>query len=130
MITAEARGGLPLRDGWQNDALRPSYVLAITPLLDGGTHTHALSAAVKHAMNGQGLGGPHAGLHCLADAFRAVIVDSKEVVGRRRRHRYGVRRRRPQGQRSPLWPQWVAAWSPVPRSGTLECATSRPSKLF
>ena len=44
-----------------------------------------------------------------------VIVDSKDVVGRRRRHRAGVRRRRPQGQSSPLWPQWAAAWPLVQR---------------
>ena len=32
------------------------------------------------------------------------------VVGRRLRHRAGVHRPRPQGQSSPLWPQWAAAW--------------------
>ena len=52
----------------------------------------------------------------------AVIVDSKDTVGRHRRHQAGVRRRRPQGQRSPLWPWLAAAWSPVPRSRRLECA--------
>ena len=58
-----------------------------------------------------------------------VNVDSKVVVGRRRRHRAGVRGRRPQGQSSPLWPWLAAAWPLVPRSGTLECGTSAPSKL-
>ena len=53
----------------------------------------------------------------------SVIVDSKVAVGRRRRHQADMRRRRPQGQRSPLWPQSAAAWPLVPRSGTLECAT-------
>ena len=58
-----------------------------------------------------------------------VIVDSKDVVGRRRRHRAGVHRHRPQGQSSPLWPQtqcgrrhgrWI-----LPRSRTLD-ARERP----
>ena len=44
-----------------------------------------------------------------------VIVDSKDIVGRRRRHRAGVRRRRPQGQSSHRWPQSAAAWPLVQR---------------
>ena len=63
-----------------------------------------------------------------------VTVDGKLVVGRRLHHRAGVHRRRPQGQGSPLWPQWAAAWppvyAPVPHSGSVECGTSAPSDLF
>ena len=66
---------------------------------------------------------------CAAQTF-LVIGDSKDVVGRRRRHQAGMRRCRPQGQRSPLWPWLAAAWPLVPRSGTLECRTSAPSKLL
>ena len=65
--------------GWQNDALRPHCMLAITRLLDGGTQARCLSAAVKHAMYGQALGGPHAGLLRLVDAFRIVIVEHEDV---------------------------------------------------
>ena len=43
------------------------------------------------------------GLVVCAAQTCAVIVDSKDTVGRHRRHQAGVRRRRPQGQRSPLW---------------------------
>ena len=46
---------------------------------------------------------------CAAQTF-LVIEDSKEVVGRRRRHQAGMRRCRPRGQRSTLWPQRAAAW--------------------
>ena len=41
-------------------------------------------------------------------------VDSKVVVGRRLHHRTGVHRPHAQGQSSPLWPQWAAAWPLVP----------------
>ena len=64
------------------------------------------------------------------DAKHSVIVDSKVAVGRRRRHQADMRRRRPQGQRSPLWPQWAAAWPLVPRSRTSSVRRSAPSKLF
>ena len=60
----------------------------------------------------------------------SVIVDSKVAVGRRRRHQADMRRRRRQGQRSPLWPQSAAAWPPVPRSGTLECAALGSVQTF
>ena len=57
------------------------------------------------------------------------------VVGRRLHHRAGVHRPRPQGQSSPLWPQWTAAWPLVPRSRTYVRAPSSvgrsgPSDLF
>ena len=69
-------------------------------------------------------------LGVVADAKFLVIVDSKVMVGRRRRHRAGVRRRRPQGQSSPLWPQWAVAWPLVPRSRTSSGRRSGPSDLF
>ena len=116
--------------GCLNDALCTAGVVAITRLLDGRTQARCLSAPVKHAMYGQGLEGTHAGLLRLEDAFRVVIVDHEDTVGRRRRHRAGMRRRRPQGQRSPLWPQWAAAWPLVPRSRTSSARRSAPSKLF
>ena len=59
-----------------------------------------------------------------------VIVDSKVVVGRRRRRRAGVRRHRPQGQSSPLWPQWAAAWPLVPLRAPSSGQPSGPSELF
>ena len=53
------------------------------------------------------------------------------VVGCRLHHRAGVHRHRPQGQGSPLCPQWAAAWPLVPRSGTPSSArTSEPSDFF
>ena len=62
-----------------------------------------------------------------------VTVDGKVlVVGSRLHHRAGVHRHRPQGQSSPLWPQWAAAWPLVPHSDsrTLERPTpGRPSDL-
>ena len=106
-----------------NLALWTRAMVAITRLLDGRTQCMSLSAATEHSNNRQGLPGPHACLLRLAVAKHIVIVDSKVTVGRRRRHQAGMRRRRPQGQRSPLWPQSAAAWPLVPRSGTLECAT-------
>ena len=56
-----------------------------------------------------------------ADDKHCVTVDGKVVVGRRLRHRAGVHRRRPHGHTargSPLWPQWAAAWPPVPYLGS------------
>ena len=63
---------------------------------------------------------------CAAQSF-LIIVDSKEVVGRRRRHQAGMRRCRPRGQRSPLWPQRAAAWPLVPRSARTNAPRSGPS---
>ena len=114
---------LGVRDGCLNLALWTRAMVAITRLLDRGTQCMSLSAETEHSKNRQGLGGPHGGLLRLAVAKHIVIVDSKVTVGRRRRHQAGMRRRRPQGQRSPLWPQSAAAWPLVARSGTLECAT-------
>ena len=59
-----------------------------------------------------------------------VTVDGKVVVGRRLHHRAGVHRRRPQGQGSPLWPQWAAAWPLVPLRAPSSARTSEPSDLF
>ena len=59
-----------------------------------------------------------------------VTVEGKVVVGRRLHHRAGVHRRRPQGQSSPLWPQWAAAWPLVPHSRTLECANLGAVRFF
>ena len=59
-----------------------------------------------------------------------VTVDSKVVVGRRLHHRTGVHRPRPQGQISPLWPQWSAAWPLVPHSRTLERPTLGSVRSF
>ena len=70
----------------------------------------------------ESLPGPCGSRNPLADDNAEVIVDHQDVVGRRRRHQAGMRRRRPQGQRSPLWPWLAAAWSQVPRSRRLECA--------
>ena len=60
----------------------------------------------------------------------SVIVDGKVAVGRRRRHQAGMRRCRPQGQSSPLWPQWASAWPLVPRSRTLERPTLGSVRFF
>ena len=60
-----------------------------------------------------------------ADDKHCVTIDGKVVVGRRPHHRAGVHRPRLQGQSSPLWPQWAAAWPLVPRSRTLERPTPR-----
>ena len=68
-------------------------------------------------------GGTGSMLGVSADDKHCVTVDGKVVVGRGLRHRAGVHRRRPQGQSSPLWPQWAAAWSLVPHSRTLERPT-------
>ena len=116
--------------GCQNDALCTLGMLAITRIVDRRTQWMVLSAAIKHSMNGQGLEGTHAGLLRLEDAFRVVIVDHEDTVSRRRRHRAGMHRRRPQGQRSPLWPQWAAAWPLVPRSRTLERPTLGSVRTF
>ena len=43
-----------------------------------------------------------------------VTVKGEVVVGRRLRRRAGVHRPCPQGQSSPLWPQWASAWPLVP----------------
>ena len=51
-------------------------------------------------------------------------------LGRRLHHRAGVHRRRPQGQSSPLWPQWAAAWLLVPCSRTLERPTLGSVRSF
>ena len=59
-----------------------------------------------------------------------VTVKGKVVVGRRLRRRDGVHRPRPQGQSSPLWPQWAAAWPLVPRSRTLERLTLGSVQTF
>ena len=70
-------------------------------------------------------------LRVSADDNIVVTVEGEVVVGRRRRRRAGVHRPHPQGQSSPLWPQWAAAWLLVPRSRTLERPTlSGPSELF
>ena len=59
-----------------------------------------------------------------------VTVEGEVVVGRRLRRRAGVHRPRPQGQSSPLWPQWAAAWPLVPRSRTLERPTLGSVRTF
>ena len=69
------------------------------------------------------------------DNNAGVTVEGEVVVGRRLRRRAGVHRPRPQGQSSPLWPQWAAAWPLVPRfrSRTLDASSGRrsgPSELF
>ena len=81
--------------------------------------------AVGHDLQAHG-----GGLVLCAAQTCGVIVDSKDVVGRRRRRRAGVRSHRPQGQRSPLWPQWAAAWPLVPRSRTLERPTLGSVRSF
>ena len=54
-----------------------------------------------------------------------VTFDGRVVVGRRLHHRAGVRRRHPQGQGSPLWPQSsVGGW----RHGRW-CRVRAPSSL-
>ena len=58
-----------------------------------------------------------------ADDNIVVTVKGEVVVGRRRRRRAGVHRPHPQGQSSPLWPQWAAAWPLVPCLRTLERPT-------
>ena len=68
----------------------------------------------------------------------SAIADSKvrlvgEFVGRQRRHRAGVRRRRPRGQRSPLWPQSLMG-SGMALAGAalraLQCAIGSGKDLF
>ena len=65
-----------------------------------------------------------------ADDKHCVTVDGKVVVGRRLHHRAGVHRPRPQGQSSPLWPRWAAAWPLVPHSRTLERPTLGSVRSF
>ena len=69
-------------------------------------------------------------LRVSADDNIVVTVKGEVVVGRRRRRRAGVHRPRPQGQSSPLWPQWAAAWPLVPRSRTLERPTLGSVRTF
>ena len=121
---------LSVRDGYHNDAVRPALRAARYPIVDRGTQHHRLSAAVNNPTVSSGQGGPIGMLGVVADANCSVIVDSKVAVGRRRRHQADMRRRRRQGQRSPLWPQSAAAWPPVPRSGTLECAALGSIQTF
>ena len=62
---------------------------------------------------------------CSAQTF-IVIVDSKEVVGRRRRHQAGMRRCHPRGQRralSGLSGQRYGRWCHVRHARMPECAT-------
>ena len=95
----------------------PPY--ALRPSADGPEQSrHSVHATECRDCSGAGVHDlqAHGGGLALCDcASCGVIVDSKDVVGRRRRHRAGVRRRRPQGQSSPLWPQWAAAWPLVQR---------------
>ena len=69
-------------------------------------------------------------LRVSADDNIVVTVKGEVVVGRRRRRRAGVHRPRPQGQSSPLWPQWAAAWPLVPLRAPSSGRRSGPSELF
>ena len=69
-------------------------------------------------------------LRVSADDNIVVTVEGEVVVGRRRRRRAGMHRPHPQGQSSPLWPQWAAAWPLVPRSRTLERPTLGSVRTF
>ena len=95
----------------------PPY--ALRPSADGPEQSrHSVHATECRDCSGAGVHDLQAhggGLVLCAAQSCSVIVDSKVMVGRRRRHRAGVRRRRPQGQSSPLWPQWAAAWPLVQR---------------
>ena len=48
----------------------------------------------------------------------SVVVDADDAVVSSWRAPASVHR--PQGQSSPLWPQWAVAWPLVPRSRTLQ----------
>ena len=113
-----------------NDPALCAHGLVVPETSGGRTQWHQLSAADTCLLVPSGLQSNGRDLLLCAAQTICVIVDSKEVVGRRRRRRAGVHRHRPQGQRSPLWPQWAAAWPPVPHSGSVECGTSAPSKLL
>ena len=69
-------------------------------------------------------------LRVSADDNIVVTVEGMVVVGRRRRRRAGMHRPHPQGQSSPLWPQWAAAWPLVPRSRTFERPTLGSVRSF
>ena len=64
--------------------------------------------------------------------FTGRLGPSEVIVGRRRRHRAGVRRRRPRGQRSSLWPQCTVGsvqhghWCRVRAPSTVRDARGRP----
>ena len=77
-----------------------------------------LSAPVNNPMVCGAREGPSSILGSALTTNICATVDGKVVVGRRLRHRAGVHRRHPQGQSSPRWPQWAAAWPLVPRSRT------------
>ena len=102
----------------------PPY--ALRPSADGPEQSrHSVHATECRDCSGAGVHDLQAhggGLVLCACADFLVNVDSKVAVARRRRHRAGMRGRRPRGQSSPLWPWLAAAWSPVPRSRRLECA--------
>ena len=115
-----------------HSARPPPY--ALRPSADGPEQSrHSVHATECRDCSGAGVHDLQAhggGLQLRTAQTCSVIVDSKDTVGRRRRHQADMRRRRRQGQRSPLWPQRAAAWSPVPRSGTLECATLASVQTF
>ena len=129
--TLRAKSAPTLEDGTPTLlAALCAHGLVVPETSDGGTQWHRLSAADTCLLVPSGLQSHGRDLLLSAAQTICVIVDSKEVVGRRRRRRAGVHRHRPQGQRSPLWPQWAAPWPPVPHSGSVEFGTSAPSKLL
>ena len=70
--------------GWTMDAVRPSWSVADCPILDGGTHTMPVSAAVKQPMvrcTPEGTCGFLQRCHC---RHCGVTVSSMVTVGRRR----------------------------------------------
>ena len=114
----------------------------------GRTQWHRLSAADTCLLVPSGLQSHGRDLLLSAAQTICVIVDSKVVVGRRRRRRAGVHRHRPQGrlaarlkygtrhtssvQRSPL--SSLASVGSGMAAGaafcSVECGTSAPSDLF
>ena len=110
---------------------RRSPPFAYTPSADSGPEQSRHSVHVTECRDCSGAGTDDLQAHggslvlCAAQTF-LVIEDSKEVVGRRRRHQADRRRCRPQGQRSPLWPQRAAAWPLVPRSARTNAPRSGP----
>ena len=100
------------------------------------TNHHPLSAIVVHrqseGLRTAALGRVHYSMLGVSahDKHLGVTVEGKVVVGRRLRRRASVHRPRPQGQSSPLWPQWAAAWPLVPRLRTLERPTLGSVRTF
>ena len=96
-----------------------------------GTQWHRLSAAGSSSQRADTCReGPAAIKRLSLTTTIGVTVEGEVVVSRRRRRRAGVHRPHPQGQSSPLWPQWAAVWPLVPRSRTLERPTLGSVRTF